>query len=252
MAVRTQTYTWADVLSIAMRKSSRNIVDDYGTYIANMTLNWVWDKFDWRESIATLPTFYLVPNEQDYGAPTVVIPSDFYGLRWANLVRIDNVPPYRQPLAIIKDLQTTHIRYLPHAIGYVPEKQAFRLYPRVPDNIGSPVYLVEGVYKKRPTLLTASNLVTTLLPFDDIYFQMWIETAKWVLYQSENDPRAGVITSSNGVINATGQAATMMDMIEWVASREGLELGDPVIAPAEPLVTQGPYRPAMFGLGFSF
>ena len=252
MAVRTPTYTWSDVMSIAGRKSSRNVMDDYGVYLCNMTLSWVWDKFDWRESMASLPSFYLVPNEQDHGAPTVAIPSNFYGLRWANLVRIDNVPPYRQPLAIIKDLQTTHIRYLPHAICYVPEKQAFRLYPRVPDNIGSPVYLIEGVYKIRPTLLTVENIVTTLLPFDDIYLQMWIETFKWVMWQSEGDPRAGAITDSNGQINATGQSAIMMQMIEWVASREGLEMGDPVISPAEPLVTQGPYRPAMFGLGFSF
>jgi hypothetical protein len=252
MAVRTPLMTWQDVLSIAGRKAPRAVVDDYGAYIANMTLNWVWDKYDWRESMATLPPFYLVPNEQDYGAPTVAIPSNFYGLRWCNLVRSDNIPPYRQPLELIKDLQTTHIRYLPHAICYVPEKQAFRLFPRIPDNIGSPTYFIEGVYKIRPGIIQANALATTPLPFDDIYFQMWVETCKWVIFQSENDPRAGAITDSNGQINATGQAAIMMQMVDWVASREGLEMGNPTISPAEPLVSQGPYRPAMFGLGFSF
>jgi|SRR5579871_669055 len=252
MAVRPTTYTWNDVMSIVGRKSSRGLVDDLGPIIANATLNWVWDKYDWRESIGQLPPFYLVPNEQDYGAPTVTIPTDFYGLRWCNLVRTDNTPPYRQPVTVIKDLQTTHIRYLPHAIGYISEKKAFRLFPRIPDNIGSPTYLIEGVYKKRPAKITTENLSTTLLPFDDIYFEMWIETAKWVMWQMDSDPRAGQITMANGQISSNGQAAVMMNMVEWAASREGLELSEPIISPAEPLVSQGPYRPALFGLGFSF
>lgn len=253
MAVRVPTYSWNDVLSYIGRKIPRSVQDDAGVFVANMALNWVWDKYDWRESLGKLPSFYLVPDEQDYGVPTVAIPSDFYGLRWANLVRTDNTPPYRQPLTIIKDLQPTHIRYLPHAIGFVSDIQAFRLFPRIPDNIGSPTYLVEGSYKKRPIKITASNLTNTLLPFDDIYLEMWIEVAKWVAFKMDNDPRAGMVEYSNGqVVSANGQAATAMEMVDWAASREGLELGDPTISPAEPLVSQGPYRPAMFGLGFSF
>ncbi len=81
---------------------------------------------------------------------------------------------------------------------------------------------------------------------------MWIETAKWVMWQMDSDPRAGQITMANGQISSNGQAAVMMNMVEWAASREGLELSEPIISPAEPLVSQGPYRPALFGLGFSF
>lgn len=253
MAQRTPTRTWNEVLSIIGRKISRNVQDDLGVYIANAALNFVWDKYDWRESLGVFPPFYLVPNEQDYGAPAVSVPSDFYGLRWCNLVRTDNTPPYRQPLRVMKGLETTHIRYLPHSIGYVSEKQAFRLFPRIPDNIGSPTYLVEGQYKKRPTEVTVDTLTTTVLPFDNIYFQMWVEVAKWAAYLYDGDPRAGEISYANGqVAGATGQAAVAMQMVEWVASREGLELGEVSVAPAEPLVQQGPYRPAMFGLGFSF
>lgn len=252
MAARLNQYTWNDVMAIIGRKGSRGLEDDLATYIANMTLNWVSDKYDFRWTTGTLPPFYLVPNEQDYGGPAVVIPPDFYGLRWCNLVRTDNTPPYRQPLALIKDLQTTHIRYLPHSMCYVPDKQAFRLFPRMPDNLGSPTYLVEGVYKQLPFPIATETLATTLLPSDDVYFPMWVETAKWIMWQMDSDPRAGQMTSANGQMSYSGQAAVMMDMIDWVASREGLELGDPVISPAEPLVSQGPYRPAMFGLGFGF
>ena len=251
MAARLATYTWRDVMDIAGRKAGRSLTDDLAAHICNITLNWVWDKYDWRESLTTLPPFYLAPLVQDYGAPQLVIPSDYYGLRYANLVRIDASPPTRQPLEIIKDLMPTHVRYLPHAICYVSDKQAFRVFPRIPDNIGSPTYLVEGQYKNRPTLITAGTL-TTLLPFDDIYLEMWIETMKWVMWTVDSDPRAGQITLSNGSLAATGQAAIMMNMIDWVASREGLELGEPTISPAEPLVSVGPYRPNIFGLGFSF
>lgn len=252
MAARPPTYTWSDVINIIGRKGSRSVSDDMSVYIANLTQSWVSDKYDWRWTTAGLPSFYLVPNEQDFAAPEIAIPQDFYGLRWANLIRADNVPPYRQPLRIIKDLQTTHIRYLPHALGYVPDKQCFRIYPRFPDNLGSPIYFVEGVYKKLMPKITATNLATTFLPSDDVYFDMWVETARWQMYKLDGDPRAGVITSSNGVIGAQGQAAVMMDIMSWAADKEGLELGEPVISPEEPLVSSGPYRPALFGLGFSF
>jgi hypothetical protein len=252
MANRPSTVTWEQVLAIAGRKASRGIQDDLGAYIANLTLNWVNDKYDFRWTLKTLPPFYGIPSEQDYGAPAVIIPSDFYGLRWANLVRTDNMPPYRQPLAVIKDLLLTHARYLPHAICYVTDRQAFRLFPRFPDNVGSPTYLIEGQYKFLPPKITAETLATTLLPSDDVYMQMWIETAKWAMWQTDSDPRAGQITDANGQISANGQAAVMMQMIDWVASREGLELGDPVVSPAEPLVTPGPFRPNMLGLGFGW
>ena len=252
MSQRLATYTWNDVLNIAGRKATRSLTDDLAAHLCNITLNWVWDKYDWRESLTTLPPFYVAPLVQDYGAPQLVIPSDFYGLRYANLVRLDSQPPTRQPLSIIKDLLPTHVRYLPHAICYVSDKKAFRLFPRIPDNCGSPQYMVEGQYKNRPALITAGNLATTFLPFDDVYLEMWIETFKWVQWATDSDPRAGQITMSNGNLVTTGQAGVMMSMIDWVASREGLELGEPTISPAEPLVSIGPYRPNMFGLGFSF
>jgi len=223
-----------------------------GAYICNVTQNWISDRYDFRWTLATLPPFYCVPDAQDYGEPAAVIPSDFYGLRWANLVRTDSSPPYREPLAIIKDLMPTHARYIPHAICYVPNKRAFRLFPRMPDNLGSPTYFVEGEYKVLPPKLQATTLQTTLIPSDDVYLQMWIEVAKWVMWQLDSDPRAGNITDSNGQVGFSGQAAVAMEMIDWVASREGLELGDPVISPAEPLVTTGPWRVNITGLGFGW
>jgi hypothetical protein len=251
MAARISTYTWQDVLSTAGRKFPKSLQDDFAPVICNMTQNYVWDKYDWRQSITTLPPFYMVPNEQDYGAPAIVIPSDFYGLRMARLIRTDANPPYRTPLKIIKDLEETHVRYLPHSICYNVDRKAFRLFPRFPANLGGVTYFVAGTYKNLPPLVTASTL-TTILPFDDVYFEMWVETMKWVAFQLDNDPRAGQITVQDDQVQATGQAATMISLIMWAASREGIELGDSTFSPSEPLVTSGNYAPGMLGLGWYF
>ena len=249
MAARLTTFTFEQALAVAGRKISRSTVDDFGATAANFAQNYIWDKYDWRWSLATLPPFYVVPNEQDHGAPAVVIPPDFYGLRTAYLIRSDNTPPFRMPLKIIKDLEETHIRYLPHAIWYQPDKRAFRIMPRLPDNIGSPMYFVNGTYKKLPVNLTAATLNTTLLPSDDIYSQAWVETLKWALLSMDGDQRAGTISEAGGNLVANGQAAMMISMIKWMAEKEGLELGDPAIAPAEPLVVSGSWRPFLYGVG---
>lgn len=252
MAARLATYTWTDILTIIGRKASRNLQDDLGSYIVNNTLNYVHDSYDFRWTTATLPPFYLVPNAQDYGTPAVVIPPDFYGLRWAELIRTDNQPPYRYPLTIIKDLLPTHARYIPHAICYVPDSQVFRIFPRFIDNCGSPTYMIHGVYKKVPPKILTENLATTLLPSDDVYFPMWIEVAKYIMWQMDSDPRAGSMTVANGQVSMTGQAAVAHEFVEWVASREGLELGDPTISPAEPLVAGIGSTNNMLGLGFGW
>lgn len=252
MAVRAPSYTFEQLLAVVGRKASRGLQDDLGTIIVNNTISWIHDKYDFRWTTAPLPPFYLVPNAQDYGAPAVIIPSDFYGLRWAELIRTDNEPPYRYPLTIIKDLLPTHARYIPHAICYVPDSQVFRIFPRFIDNCGSPTYLITGVYKKVPPKILTENLATTFLPSDDVYFPLWIEVAKYIMWQIDSDPRAGSVTVANGQVSMTGQAAIAHDMIEWCASREGLELGDPAISPAEPLVAGIGSTAGMLGLGFAW
>lgn len=252
MSERLGTFTYGDALSTACKGISRQIQDDYGQMIVNMAINDIWMKYDWRESTAVLPPFYLIPNEQDHGFPAVSVPGDFFGLRWANIRRSSTVPPMRQPLQIIRDLLLTHIRYIPHAICYEPSKQCFRLFNRVPENIGSPEYGVEGKYKKRPAKITNVNTLITVLPFDDMYVTAWVETMKYHAMNIAGDPRAGEFQSNGTQTTYSGQMARAHFAIDQMAKAEGLELGDPVIAPNEPLVTNGPYRPNMFGIGFGF
>lgn len=252
MAERTATLTYGDALSVATKQLSRGIQDDFGHLICNLSVNDIWMKYDWRESLAVLPPFYLIPNEQDHGAPAAAVPPDFFGLRWAEIVRQSTVPPMRQELQVIRDLKLTHIRYIPHAICYEPSKNCFRLFNRVPENIGNPEYMIEGKYKIRPTKITAANITTAFLPFDDTYFHVWVEMMKYHGMNILGDPRAGEVSYANGTFTYSGQCAKAHMALDAMAGTEGLELGDPVIAPNEPLVTNGPYRPNMFGIGFGF
>lgn len=237
MAIRTPTIYYADVLSIVSRHMGRMIEDSNAAYLCNVATNKIWTQYDWRESLATLPPFYLIPGEQDHGTPAASVPSDFMGLRKAFLVHLTGSIPTYTPITPVRDLEVTHVRDLPHAIGYVPAVSAFRVFPRVPSGISAPNYAISGEYKKRPVKVSANSLASTLLPFDDIYVQVMVEAVKWAALNSAGDPRAGEVGMQRGVPVFSGQLAKMLAAIEEMAQNEGLEGGDPIVKPAEPLVT---------------
>jgi len=230
------TYKYQDAIQIAAKQLNRNVEDEFAAAIANMATNLIWMSFDWRETLASLPPFYLIPDEQDHGPPAVSVPADFYGLRLAALLLLNSDPPARFDLSVIQDLRETHVRAMPHAIGYERARRAFRVYPRVPSNAACSTYIVQGTYKKRPTKVLASTLLSTALPFDDIYFDVWVEALKWAAWQIAGDPRAGQVIHVKGQGSQyTGQLALCLERIAGMASAEGLELGAPAIAPREAL-----------------
>lgn len=218
-----RTYYFSDALDLISRQLPRMVESDSGASVANMAIYEIWKKYDWRESLAVLPPFYLVPNQQDLGTPAVVIPSDFLGIRQAYLVRLNSTPPYRQRLQPVKDLELTTIRGFPTSIGYEPATASFRVHPRTPENIGAPDWCVQGEYKKRPTKVTSSTMTSTLLPYDDLYIYNISEVMKWAGWTLAGDPRA------------EKQYMLAHAAIDQMASNEGLELGDVVIAPDGPL-----------------
>ena len=239
-----RTYNYADLGNVISRNSMRTVEDDLQAIVSNMATNLIWNAYDWRESLVALPPFYLVPDEQDHGAPFVAVPSDFQGLRVAYFTQVTSTPPLRRDLSVKHDLALTHQRYISHAISYEPTTSSFRVFPRVPDNVGAADYLVDGEYKKRPTKITPQNLANTTLPFDDIYFNVWIDAAQWAAWHLAKDQRAGQVQFVRGRKPVySGQLGQAMSMIDWMASNEGLELGDPIIAPSEPLAggTWGQY-----------
>ena len=209
------TYYYSDAVTALQDIIKRSVEEEKASILCNIATNKIWSRYDWRESLAKLPPFYLIPLMQDYGQPFTVVPSDLLGLREVYWVRTTATPPAREPVTVFRDLPETHIRSLPHAICVLPAinlpatKPKFRVFPRIPDNIGSTDYMIDGTYKKRPTKITQANMQTSLLPWDDIYFNTFLETLKWACWQLAGDGRAGAVQVDRGNSVYTGQMAVM-------------------------------------------
>lgn len=231
------TYYYADITNIISRFIPKVSDSDLAAFIANQSIYEIWERYDWRESLVKLPPIYLIPNEQDLNTPAASVPTDFLGLRQAYLVQLNSGnPAFTRPLGCLKDLGLTNIVGLPTDVGYESSTNSFRVFPRTPNNIGAPNWIIKGVYKKRPTKLTATTISSTLLPFDDMYLGTMVEVFKWAAWNLAGDPRAGgVQKTKNGGTAFTGQYATAMEAIDSMAANEGLEMGDVSIAPAAPL-----------------
>jgi hypothetical protein len=235
-------YTWVDALSAIGGQHNRLVEDKNAATICNLCLNEMWDAYDWRESISTLPPFFLVPSRQDHGPPFSTVPSDFKGLRRARCSYITGSPPSFWGLNVQKHLDMTQARHLPHAISYHAPKSAFRLFPRVPTNIGAPHYQVEGTYKKNAPKITNATLDTPL-PFDDEHIGVFTTGLRWAAWELSGDPRAGQVQEQNGAVVVTGQLGKFVNEVNGMAEEYGLNDGDQNIAPAYPLVDQGLYTP---------
>lgn len=235
MATRTPTLRYSDILSIVSKGTPRVAEAEFSSVASNLATNLIWYAFDWRESLEELPPFYLIPGVQDYGTPFTVIPQNFHGLRKAFLGRLNYVK-YPQ-MAVAKDLEKTHIQGIPTAISYEASLDAFRVHP-IPNNLSAPTWWIEGTYKKRPSAITNSTL-NTLLPFDDMYLNVWVEALRWAMYHLLGSEKAGVAVYQNGQLVSTGQLGTAMAAIEKMASTEGLEQGDVFLHPENALVSGG-------------
>jgi hypothetical protein len=229
-----KTYTYGDVLSLIATQIPKVTEEDKAVFILNMALNKVWKRYDWPESIAPLPPFSLTPGEQDHGSPQASVPSDFYGLREANLVELCGLPATRTPLHIHRNIPLTDFTGPTREISWEPSVAAFRLHPRVPLSWGSPLYMVDGKYKIRPTKLTSSVIHSTVLPFDDMYIDMWVAVAKWAAWDLAGNPQAGSVVYSARGVSFDGQLAKAMSAIDQMASDAGLLLGDGTVSPSEP------------------
>ena len=91
-----RTFRYSDILSIVSKQFPRIVEDQYASICSNMATNLIWYAYDWRESLLTLPPFWLIPGEQDYKPPATVIPADFGGLD-----ALDAAPAISGRLAIV-------------------------------------------------------------------------------------------------------------------------------------------------------
>lgn len=243
------TYTYNDLLSM-VKTFPRDQQNNLAPVLCNLATNLIWHAYDWRESISVLPPFYLIPGEQDHRLPPIIVPTNFHGFRKTDLARYTSGAIAKSPLEPIKDLALTHIQAPPTAISYEKSFEGFRLHPRVPFNIGSPTWFVEGTYKARPTKITNTTMDSTL-PFDDQYLNVWVEALQWAYLKMSNSPSAGLAQINGPQTVFSGQLANAMAAIDVMAANEGLNDSDAQIAPSSPLVPGGlgiPYSfPSLFG-----
>jgi hypothetical protein len=230
-----KTFSYTDVLSVVGKSLPKALEDQFSSLAANVGTNLIWYGFDWRESMKTLPPFYLLANEQDHNIPLAIVPSDFHGLRKCQIARYTQGAISKFELFIAKDLLLTHLKAIPHSISYEPTASGFRLFPRVPANIGAPEWFVEGTYKARPAKITNATL-NTILPFDDMYFNVMVEAIRWAFLMLSGSPQAGQVQMQSGQIIYSGQLATVMAAIEQMATQEGVNNGDVRIYPESALV----------------
>lgn len=244
------TYRFWQAASAAKNVMERSIEADQQAFACNLALNEYWEAYDWRETLADLPPFWMAPGVQDYGAPFIAVPSDFMALKrayWLNLMSGTNGVPYRQELSSVGDLPETTDQDIPTSICYFPQTRSFRIHPRCPINWGAPQFMVRGQYKKVPTVtlagttttinqLTASNIMNALLPSDDRYFKVWVEGIKWAYLMLAGDPRAGGRSLQGNTAYYTGQYAVFEGALDEMSNAEVLNVKKPPLAPKNSLV----------------
>ena len=226
-------YNYSTALNVVARKVPKIVEDQYAAAACNLATSKVWDAFDWPESLAALPPFYLIPGQQDHGPPQPVVPTDFGGLRRAQIQRYNG--EVVRDLKVVRQTNEVFEQGVPVTISYEDVKRAFRLYPRVPLGWGAPGYFVTGTYKTLPTQLTPETL-TTVLPLKEKYFPMWLEALRYAFYVLDGSDAAGGVTFSNGQPSYNGQYARMMKEIHEARAAEAANLGAHRIYPERALV----------------
>ena len=229
-------YSYNDVLSMCDAVVHRKIIEGKSAIMVNLAMEVIWNEYDWADSIAALPPFFLIPSVQDYpNVPYTVKPSDFLGFRQARLVQTSGSPPVKWPINIQKHLELTHNSNYPQAISYQKSFDGFRIFPKPASNMGAPRYMVEGTYKKTVPNVSVATL-DSKLNFGDDFLETWLAGLMWAGFKLAGDERAGQKIENNGVIQYSGQLAEFKVSIMEKAAEFGLEDGDVSIAPQEPLV----------------
>lgn len=214
------TYTFGDLVNMERQNIPALREEKTVDMLCMKAQTFVWNRFPFRETIATLPPFWCVPDTQDFGAPAVIVPDDFQGLWKAFIVNTSAWPEDPWNLKVLRELDPTAFRSMPDAISYNKATQSFRLSRRCTESMTAPDFFVMGEYKKLPTKITKSNYQTFVLFSEDQYIGVWGTVMAHVADPS-NPTKAQF---------AAGAVAEM-------AANEGLNLGETPFAPDEALAT---------------
>lgn len=215
-----KTKTYGDLLSSIAKKISRTTEEDFSALILNSTIEEIWKRYEWRESIETLPPFWLSPKTQDYGSPLKIIPDNFDGLRTAFVVQVAGENPRITPIRVSKNLDRTSIQGPLQALAYNFDTQSFRVFPNTPASYGTPEWMIIGTYKKLPPTIQYTDFQGTVLPFDDKWFNQIRQVALWKGYELNGSPQE------------QEQSFKALAAIDEMARDQGLNDGDTTITPS--------------------
>lgn len=224
-------YTYAELYQIANIGTARTIEDARGLYILNATQNLIWKKYDWRFTVAHLSPFWLIPYEQDYGRPTVVVPNDLEKILRAQMVSWnENGVPIVNKLDPRRELDPTNLLGYPQQISFNSSSRVLRLWPRPGGSYCAPDYMVKATYKTFPPLITRENYQTLAVPSSDqgnydTQIQMWVDTLRYIYLATVGDYEKAKV-----------QYQIALASVMEEAKNEGIDQGDPQIAPSESLL----------------
>jgi len=232
------TYLVKQAAEMVAQTMGRGASDILPILSADLALNEIWTAYPWRQSLNGFNPFWLVPGKADYGAPLAIIPSDYHSLYTARLIYapgLGNGATSRE-LVVRSHLESRQSgdfqKYPADAISYEADEAVFRLSDTAPANISSPQHFVTGSYKKRPTKITNANYTQTIIPWDDIYFSVFVETVRWKMMALTGSERAGQVQRlPDRSYQAQGQAAIAMAAISEMADREELAGGVSGLSP---------------------
>lgn len=232
------TYKISDALDIVGSSTSKGIENLHTA--GDLALRYIWKEHNWRESLAELPPFFLIPETRDYGnhgALVDVVPANFDSLIKAWLVHSDlsGTGATREEIVVKAQVlmnEWAGTVWPPNAISYVADKAVFRLGGVTPTSISAPNWWITGIYKKRPTKITGANASSTTFPLDDDYFPLYVEAVRWKFWQLLGDPRAGSIqVFGTGARQYSGQASIVHDLLSQAVEGEHAAAGPDQIYP---------------------
>jgi hypothetical protein len=180
-----KTLTVGKALEIVGVRYPKVMLESIGARFASEVRDFMWHAFPWKVSLGDLVPFGLVQDQADYGPPYITLPSDFYGIHDAWIRDYANE---LYPLTVETETRVSWTSDIPTTIS-VTELGNLRIHPR-PIFYG-PDYWLEGKYKKSTSPITPSNINSTVLPWDDIYFEVFRRGLIWkVKEELIGDPKA--------------------------------------------------------------
>ena len=235
----SQTYTVQDALIVVRQTIPGEISTNLSSILCDRAVSLIWNAADWKNSLVSLPPFYLTPGIQDYTIPMAVVPLDFLGLRTGWLIDLTTSPAQylEPPLVVKKDLTRTSVEDgRPEFICFDPAIAGYRIYPRYSRGVSAADIMVELIYKKKHAKITSANIGTEFVPVDDSYFDHFCNVLTWCFSSALKHPGAGGAVTDRFVnVQYTGAFAVAMNSIEDMKQKEAGLLGDYTVAPAHPL-----------------